>query len=146
MNTTAINDDTARQLDLLAIFHYVMSGITALMSLLPVIHLAMGIWMVSGGFPEHSPKPGEPPISPELFGWLFIFIASIVIVVGFAMAVALAMAGTRLKQRRSHTFCLVVAGVSCINMPLGTVLGVFTLVVLSRPGVREAFATGIGER
>jgi hypothetical protein len=26
-----------------------------------------------------------------------------------------------------------------MNMPLGTVLGVFTLVVLTRPGVREAF-------
>jgi hypothetical protein len=56
-----------------------------------------------------------------------------------SLAALLAVAGRRLKQRRSHTFCLVVAGLTCMNMPLGTVLGVFTLVVLTRPGVREAF-------
>lgn len=134
-----ITDETVRQLDLLAILHYVLAGITALFALFPVLHLAMGIWMVSGGFPEPAPKPGEPPISPELFGWIFIGFATAFIAFGLALAALLVMAGRRLKQRRSHTFCAVVAGLACLNMPLGTVLGVFTLVVLTRPGVREAF-------
>ncbi len=139
MTSPPITDDTARQLDLLAIFHYVLAGITALFALFPILHLAMGVWMVSGGFPEQAPKPGEPPMSPEMFGWFFVGIASVLIAFGMTLAALLAVAGRRLKQRRSHTFCLVVAGLTCMNMPLGTVLGVFTLVVLTRPGVREAF-------
>jgi hypothetical protein len=139
MTTAPITDETARQLDLLAVFHYVLAGITALFALFPVLHLAMGIWMVSGGFPEPAATSGETPMDPQVFGWFFVALASFLIVCGLALAALLAVAGRRLKQRRSHTFCLVVAGLACLNMPLGTVLGVFTLVVLTRPDVRQAF-------
>jgi hypothetical protein len=36
-------------------------------------------------------------------------------------------------------YCLVVAGIECIFMPFGTVLGVFTIIVLMRPSVRNLF-------
>jgi hypothetical protein len=36
-------------------------------------------------------------------------------------------------------FCLVMAGIQCIFMPFGTVLGVFTIIVLMRNSVKEAF-------
>jgi len=36
-------------------------------------------------------------------------------------------------------FCVVMAGIACMFMPFGTVLGVFTLVVLTKPVVRELF-------
>jgi hypothetical protein len=32
-----------------------------------------------------------------------------------------------------------VACVSCVFMPIGTILGVFTILVLSRPSVKSAF-------
>jgi len=34
---------------------------------------------------------------------------------------------------------MVIAGLSCLNMPLGTVLGIFTLIVLSRESVKVLF-------
>ena len=37
-------------------------------------------------------------------------------------------------------FCVVTAGVMCAFAPFGTVLGVFTLLVLHRPAVKAAFA------
>jgi len=33
----------------------------------------------------------------------------------------------------------VMAAIECIFMPFGTVLGVFTIVVLARPSVKEMF-------
>jgi hypothetical protein len=37
-------------------------------------------------------------------------------------------------------YCLVVAGLSAfLSFPIGTVLAVFTFIVLARPGVRAAF-------
>ena len=34
---------------------------------------------------------------------------------------------------------MVIAALECLSVPLGTLLGVFTLVVLSRPSVRDSF-------
>jgi hypothetical protein len=48
----------------------------------------------------------------------------------------------RLKERRSRALCLVVAAVSCLGIPFGTVLGVFTFLVLSRPSIERSFDAG----
>lgn len=124
-------------LDLLGIFHYVVAGVTALFSLLPVLHLLMGLAMVTGHFPAAG-RPGEP--DPALFGWFFIVFAACFIVAGLAFSAVLAYAGRCLRQRRRHTLCLVTAAISCAFFPFGTVLGVFTLIVITKPSVKSLFA------
>jgi hypothetical protein len=50
------------------------------------------------------------------------------------------VAGRSLARRKRYLFCLIVAGTMCVMCnPLGTVLGVFTIVVLLRPSVKELF-------
>ena len=49
-------------------------------------------------------------------------------------------AGRSIKRRKRHAFCLVVAGLSCFFMPFGTILGVFSLIVLNRPSIKLLFA------
>ena len=44
-----------------------------------------------------------------------------------------------LQQRRRPTLCLVVAGLECMMFPFGSVLGVFTIIILLRPCVRQLF-------
>jgi uncharacterized membrane protein HdeD (DUF308 family) len=44
-----------------------------------------------------------------------------------------------LKARKGRTFSLAVACLNLLHMPLGTLLGVFTLIVLLRDSVREAY-------
>jgi hypothetical protein len=58
---------------------------------------------------------------------------------GLTFAALTAFAGRSLQQRRRHTFVQVVSGIMCLFMPIGTVLGVFTIVVLSRDSVRQQF-------
>lgn len=67
-------------------------------------------------------------------------------VVGFAlfvftviMAGLTAYTGRCLSSRKHHTFCIVMAAISCLSFPIGTALGVFTIIVLQRPGVRQLF-------
>jgi hypothetical protein len=36
-------------------------------------------------------------------------------------------------------FCLVMGGVECLFMPFGTVLGVFTIIVLMQEPVKQLF-------
>lgn len=124
----------AIHLDLLGIFHYIVAGLSALFSFFPVLHLVLGIAMITG----QMHKPGEP--DPALFGWFFIAIAVFAIVLGLTFSALLAYSGRCLRQRRRHTFCLVLAAISCLFMPFGTVLGIFTLIVLSKPSARALFA------
>ena len=129
------NDD-ARNLDLLAMFHYIAGGITALLSCFPFIHLFIGIAMVTGKFIETSRHSGPPE---ALFGWLFIVMGAMFILIGWSLAVCMIIAGKKLKNRRNRMFCMVIAGIECMLMPFGTVLGVFTLIALNKESVKDLF-------
>ena len=58
---------------------------------------------------------------------------------GWTAAVLLAWSGRCLAQRRRYIFCMVMAAIACLFVPLGTVLGVFTIVVLAKPEVKATF-------
>jgi len=129
-----MNDDV-QHLKLLCIFHYVVAGITTVIGCFPIIHLVFGIAVLSGRI---SPEPNDP-IAASFMGWMFTGIAGVMITAMWSFAISVAFAGRCLQQRRRWTFCLVVAGLECMMMPLGTVLGVFTIIVLLRPSVRYLF-------
>lgn len=122
------------QLRLLAIFHYVLAGLCGLFALFPVIHLVIGLRIISGRMDAPAPGP-----EGALIGWFFVGAASIFIVAGLALAACLFLAARYLQQRERYTFCLVVAALACMITPFGTVLGVFTIIVLMRESVKQAF-------
>ncbi len=119
-------------LNLLGIFQYVVGGMTAFFACFPVIHLVIGIALISGKF-----DGGDAP--PAFLGWLFVIAASVFILLGWTFAAIMIFAGRRLRQRRSHTFCFILACFECVIMPFGTVLGVFTIIHLSKDSVRQLF-------
>lgn len=125
-----------QHLHLLSIFHYVCGGITALFSCLPFIYVGLGIAMLCGAF-ERSPNPPEPFV-----GWFLIFFGGAIIACGWTLAILMFVVGKKLRRRTSRMFCLVVAGIECIIMPFGTVLGAFTIIVLVRDSVKALFAGG----
>jgi len=96
--------------------------------------------MDSAKLPMASGNPASPDINPQMFGWIFVILAGVMITCGLTLAGFMAYAGRCLRQRRRYTLCLVMAAISCMLMPIGTVLGVFTLIVLMRPSVKGAFA------
>ena len=122
-------------LQLLTIFHYVLAGVTTLFSLFPIVHVTIGLALVSGEFGGAANSGEVPPA----VGWLFVIMGATAIVLGLSLALVIAMAGRSLQLRRRRVFCLVVAGLMCMMVPLGTVLGVFTIVVLMRESVRTLF-------
>jgi len=123
-------------LRLLAIFHYVLGGLGALSGCIFIIHIVLGALMASGSLPL---GPGGPP---PAFGWVFIGMGVAVMLWSWTAA-ALTIAGGRcLSRQRYYVFCFVVACLSCLSVPLGTVLGVFTIVVLCRPSAKALFGVG----
>ena len=59
----------------------------------------------------------------------------------WTLAALIIVAGRFLARSKHYRFCKVMAGVSCVWLPLGTALGVFTLIVLRRPSVKKLFYT-----
>ena len=118
-------------LRLLSIFHYVWGGLTVCLSCFGLIHIVVGIGLTAASFQQSGP--------PKWFGPLFAMVGMMVVLVGVVSGGLTIWAGRCLDQRRYRTFCMVVAVLSCFSFPFGTALGVFTLVVLSRPSVKALF-------
>ncbi len=123
-------------LKLLSIFHYVVGGMGGFIALFPIIHLVVGLFLVLA--PDKFAGKGTPP--PAFIGWGFVIIGALFITVGWIFAALVLTAGRFLARRKHYLFCLVMAGVECILMPFGTVLGVFTIIVLLRESVKQMFA------
>jgi hypothetical protein len=123
-------------LKLLSIFHYVVGGIAALFACFPIIHLVMGLVLILA--PQTFDGKGEPP--PPFLGWLFVIFAAAIISLGWVFAGFVFAAGRFLAKRKHYMFCLVMAGIESVFMPFGTVLGVFTIVVLMRDPVKQLFS------
>lgn len=125
------------ELKTLAICHYVLAGFSAIFASLFLIHVAMGIGMVL--HPEWFKSAGDSASPPQFMGYIFAAIGGVVVLSGWCYAVLLAYAGKCLNSHQKRRFCFVMAVLSCMSAPLGTVLGVFTIIVLNRPSVQALF-------
>jgi hypothetical protein len=122
-------------LRLLSIFHYVVGGLAGLFALFPIIHLIFGLVMIFG--PDKFQGKEGPPVA--LMGWFFVIFAAVFIILGWTFAAFVLTAGRFLAKRKHYMFCVVMAAIECIFLPFGTVLGVFTIIVLMREPVKQLF-------
>ena len=125
-------------LRLLAIFHYVVAGLAAFFSFFPLLYTTIGaifIFVARHG----TPKPSEE-LPPEFLGWVFVGLGSFLFLLGIAMAICILIAGRCLSHCKCYTFTLVMACVECLFIPFGTILGVFTIIALSRESVKALFS------
>ena len=124
-------------LRLLAIFHYVVAGIGALFASFPLIHVAVGIMMlVNPGAMGAGKGAGAAPVG---FGYLFIAVGAFFVLLGWSAAVCTFISGRYLARRRKRMFSFVVACLLCAFAPFGTVLGIFTIIVLSKESVQRLY-------
>ena len=121
---------------LLSVFHYVVGGMAALFACFPLIHVVLGILFLV--MPEKFGHGHDQP--PAFVGLLFIIIGGFIILAGWTLGTIIILTGRFIARRRHYTFCFVIACIECLFMPVGTVLGVFTILVLNRPSVKQLFA------
>ena len=117
-------------LRLLTIFHYVLAGLIGLFALFPIPHFLFGVFAMLSS---------EGNSEDQLFGLIFVAFSGIWMLIGISFSVLVAIAGQFLKKRKNYTYCIVVGALCCMVMPFGTILGVFTIIVLMRDSVKELF-------
>jgi hypothetical protein len=123
-------------LNLLATFHFVVAALGALFACVPFIHVGMGIMIL---IHPQAFSGGNGPAPPAFMGLFFIVLGGVFILLGWAMAICTFISGRFLRQRRNRMFSFIVAAILCMFMPFGTVLGVFTIIALSKDSVRGLY-------
>jgi hypothetical protein len=124
-------------LNLLAIFHYIVGGLMALFACFALIYVLLGVALVaspsmlSDGHSANAP-PAAVGIFLAAFGIVFFLI-------GATLGTCTIVSGRHLSKHQKYNFSFVMACIECIWIPFGTILGVFTLIVLSRPSVKALF-------
>jgi hypothetical protein len=131
---SAFDQDTAN-LKTLSIFWYILSALQALVGCVVagyiVLVVMMGVGMASTGQPDDA-KAGAA------FGGFFGCIGLFILVIWWGLSLLNFIVARSLPRRRRRTLCFVMAVWVCFMAPLGTVLGIITLIVLSRPSVKVA--------
>ncbi len=131
-------DRRNENLRLLAIFHFVYAGLIAMGSLIPLVW----VLVASAWWPAASSEFGGEDITVSMIPAFFAVSGAVII--AWTWAGCLIVAGRNLLAHRHHTFCLVVAAIACLSVPLGTALGVTTLVLLNRDEMRALFEAPAG--
>jgi len=129
----------AEHLNTLSILWYVYAGLHALGMCVGGVYIAMGAFAAAAMKSDRNAAPAA-----DWFGGFFAVIGAIVLLVALTGAVLCFLAGRYLRQRRNKAFSQVIAALSCLNMPLGTALGVFTFIVLGKPEAEELYAEAAG--
>ncbi len=133
-----MNQD-AEHLRLLSIFHYVVAGVAGFCSFFPLLYTVLGFVFVA--LSHRPPTNPTQEVPPAALGWAFVGLGIFLFLLGVTFALVLVLAGRSLSRRKGYWFAFVVACIECIFIPFGTILGVFTIIVLSRESVRELFST-----
>ena len=130
----------ARHLNLLSIFHFVSAGFAVAGIAFLGLHFAMMRMFFEN--PEMWEQKGPNSISPEMVPTFFtIFeVFYVVMAVWFlASGILNVLSGFWIRSGKNRVGSMIVAGLNCLHFPFGTVLGVFTIVVLARDSVVRAY-------
>lgn len=124
-------------LQLLSVFHYVVGAIGFLCACLPLIHVGLGVMMIVA--PGTFSDGGQHAPPPAFLGYFFAGMGALFMLAGWAVAICTIISGWLISRRKKRLFSFVLACVLCLFTPLGTVLGIFTIIVLNRPSVQRLY-------
>ena len=120
-------------LDLLAIGYYVVGALAALVSCFALIYVGLGAFMMA------SPSAFQPDAPPPFVGCLVFGLGMGFLLLNWSFAGAVIYASRCLAKRQKYNFALVAGVVSCLFTPFGTILRVFTIILLLQPEVKALF-------
>lgn len=126
-------------LKLLSLGYMISAATTAFFSLIGLMYMAMGIFMNVLISHQKEVETSKGQVPPAFMGWLFAAIGMGIFLILVSVAAAKLRTAICIKRRQSRAFCMVVAGISCLEIPYGTVLGVLSFMVLGRSSVTHLF-------
>lgn len=129
-----------QHLKTLSVLFVVLAATTLLFGCVSTAYMGVGSGMLFFHADAIAAEPNAPPdwVIP-LMSWGLAALGVVLGLYQLAVGILFAMTARYLATRRSRIFCLVVAGLACLSVPLGTAVGVYTFVILTRPEVIALF-------
>jgi len=125
-------------LKLLAIFHFVFGGLALVGIGFLFVHYFIMHTLFSNPDVWKSQTQAMPPKAfLDAFIWFYLFMG-VLLLSGLVLNV---LSGLFILHKRNRVFSLIIGGLNCLQIPFGTALGVFTIIVLSRDSVRELYSS-----
>jgi hypothetical protein len=112
--------------------HYIVGTLVILFASMFILHFLMFVFMP---FPAGEGADAPPEGFLRIMGLVF----GLFILLGWTFGALTLFAGRCLKRRSRRAFVITMACLNLLFLPLGTLLGVATLMVLTRPSVKAAY-------
>ena len=126
------------QLRLLTFFHYVSGTITIMFSSMFIFHLIFFGYMTSN--PEFFNNEDVENVKEAMqFMQFFVAVFGAFVVLGIAYGICEIMSGVFIKRRKHRVFSMIIAIPRIIFIPYGTILSVFTLILLDRGSIKSLY-------
>ena len=146
------NAEDREHLSALSIGHFILAGV-ALFSGIPALvwgvagaklldemgtDLSVAMGDISGQSAADPFGGGADAMMQDVHQLLIVAIVA-GISIAVISAVHLSVVAVKIRQRQWWTFCYLTGWGECLMFPFGTILGIFTIIVLGRPSVKRLF-------
>ena len=137
------SNQDADHLKSLAVAFRVVSGLCAVCVNFAWIYVVVGILsIVSPPASVHSTRNDQATFTAG-FGAVFIFIGFFILAAGYVVAYFGFKTAKSMDQRTNWNLCFGTSIALMLFQPIGLILGIFSLIVLNRPSVKEMFNPGV---
>lgn len=124
-------ENISNNLDTFKILFIIKGILTLFFSIFPIFYIFLGSFIFF--------QKGSMDNNPELAGTIIVVIGIVVFLILLVAGILTIMAGNYLGRRKNYNFIFAVAILNCFTGILGILLGVFTIIELSKPHVKQIF-------
>jgi len=131
----AIRSKDESDLNTLGILHYCWTGLLGCSSLGVIAYFILIAGVVASQ-PTHGPHGAH---DQEVVAGVMGVMGIVMGIVMIPLFVLHLLAAAGLRNRTRYVLVLVMSAWTCLSVPLGTGLGIWTIIVLQRPSVKALF-------
>ena len=127
-------ENTGNTLDTFSILYLVKGILTLSISLFFVFYVFIGF--IIGNSDDWIHETDSLPINPAI---IIIVIGAIGFILSIVMGILTILVYKYLRDVRNYNFIFVMAILNCLTGILGILLGIFTIIELTKPEVKQLF-------